>query len=343
MFRLCLPQDKVRALHMNIGGQLPYQLRPNKAVERLVFLELLSRLDPALNVGSDYRYIGFGGPQMEDFRLLHEPFPQMKMLSLERDEDVLKRQRFNQPHTNVRCKLQASGDFISRLSDSGNMIIWLDYTDPAERPIQIAEFQSLLRNVRTTSIVKLTLNAAPATLGGNPGEVGLQAKRRAKFLEDFSRFFPTGLEEEGVEQDNFPSTLLTVVDYAAAEALRDRKDWRFQPLTSAAYADGQQMLTVTGMIGRRTIIKNVLNTSELATWEFGRLTWSDPVRIEVPELTLKERIHINQLLPKLTSNVAAIQKKLSFLLDTTESASLRKLENYVSFQKHYPFWGKVAI
>jgi hypothetical protein len=74
---------------MNSGGQLPYQLRPNKAVERLMFIELLGRLDPDLSIGQNYRYVGFGGPQMEDFRLLHERFPVMKMLSLEKEKDVL--------------------------------------------------------------------------------------------------------------------------------------------------------------------------------------------------------------------------------------------------------------
>jgi hypothetical protein len=146
-----------------------------------------------------------------------------------------------------------------------------------------------------------------------------------------------------METGNFPATLLSVVDYLAAEALRDRAEWRFQPLTSATYADGQQMFTITGILGRRTEVTNVLHSCELATWEFARLTWSDPVQIQVPELTFKERIFINQLLPKLTDNVATIQKRLRFLIDSTESASARKLQNYVSFQKHYPFWGKVAI
>jgi hypothetical protein len=328
---------------MNTGGQLPYQLRPNKAVERLMFIELLGRLDLDLGIGRSYSYVGFGGPQMEDFRVLHERFPVMKMLSLEKEQYVLSRQRFNQPHTNVRCRLQKSGDFIAQLSGNEKLVAWLDYTDPEERSIQISEFQSLLRNLRTLSIIKLTLNAAPATLGGNPGESGLQALRRAAFLKDFERCFPSGLEEEKMENDNFPSTLLSVVDYTAAEALRDRVDWRFQPLTSATYADGQQMLTVTGILGRRTEIANVLHSCDLATWEFARLTWSDPVQIQVPELTLKERIFINQLLPKLTDNVALIQKRLRFLVDSPESASERKLQNYVSFQKHYPFWGKVAI
>jgi hypothetical protein len=69
---------------MASGGNLPYQLRPNKAVERLLFVDLLSILDHEIHIGRDYGYFGFGGPQMEDFRLLHERFAKMQMISCHR-------------------------------------------------------------------------------------------------------------------------------------------------------------------------------------------------------------------------------------------------------------------
>src|SRR5438552_7410478 len=99
-------------------------------------------------------------------------------------------------------------------SDRRRLVVWLDYTEADERTTQIAEFQSLLQAVRSHSIIKLTLNAAPATLGGVPGERGLQARRLKSFLSDINRCFPNGLEEEAVADENFPSTLLAVVDYA---------------------------------------------------------------------------------------------------------------------------------
>jgi hypothetical protein len=328
---------------MTSAGQLPYQLRPNKAVERLVFVELLRRLDPALQIATQYRYVGFGGPQMEDFRILHESFPGMKMLSIERDAEVLKRQRFNCPHTNVQCKRQSSGQFVLSVSDKQSLIVWLDYAEADERPTQIAEFQSLLQNLRSRSVVKLTLNAEPSTLGGSPGDAGLQASRLTSFRRDFDRCFPDGIEEEMMVADNFPSALLKVVDYAAKEVLRG--DWRFQLLTSSTYADSrQQMMTVTGVVGAKTDLSSVLVTSNLVEWDFARLSISDPpVRIKVPELTLKERIFIDQLLPKLEKEPAKVQQKLRFLLDKTQNDSEEKLRSYLLFHRHYPFWGKVSV
>ena len=330
---------------MNAGGQLPYQLRPNKAVERLLFLELLRRLEPTLQIDETYHYIGFGGPQMEDFRLLHELFPNMKMLSIEREPEVLKRQRFNGPHTNVRCKLQSGGEFVAGITPTRKLVVWFDYTHASERTTQLAEFQTLLQNVRDRSVIKLTLNASSSTLGGTAGQKGLQAQRLDAFLADFGRCFPSGLEEEAMAEENFPSTLLQVLDYGSREALSGRGNRRFRLLTSAVYADSrQQMLTVTGIVGDKGDLSGVLQVSRIADWEFSRLSWNDPpVRIRVPELTMKERIFINQLLPKMAKDAGAVQRRLGFQLADDPDESREKLRNYISFQRHYPYWGKVAI
>ena len=53
---------------MSAGSSLPYRLRPNKAVDRELFLSLLMRLAPALSL-EKYHYVGLGGPFLEDFRL----------------------------------------------------------------------------------------------------------------------------------------------------------------------------------------------------------------------------------------------------------------------------------
>jgi hypothetical protein len=61
-----------------------YHLRTNKAVERLLFIELLRRLDRALSRPiAQYKYVGLGGPYLEDFNLLHATFGNNEMTSLE--------------------------------------------------------------------------------------------------------------------------------------------------------------------------------------------------------------------------------------------------------------------
>ena len=65
-----------------------YHLRPNKAVDRLVFLEILRVLELLVSSLDEYTYIGFGGPYLEDFRLIAQMFPTLEMISIEEDEET---------------------------------------------------------------------------------------------------------------------------------------------------------------------------------------------------------------------------------------------------------------
>ena len=81
---------------MGAGSSLPYRLRPNKAVDRELFLSLLMRLAPRLHV-EKYHYVGLGGPFLEDFRLVHARLGLATMTCVETEEEVHKRQLFNRP------------------------------------------------------------------------------------------------------------------------------------------------------------------------------------------------------------------------------------------------------
>jgi len=53
-----------------------YHLRPNKAVERVAFIDGIKHLGRFERL-SEYTYFGFGGPYLEDFRLLYEFYPEI--------------------------------------------------------------------------------------------------------------------------------------------------------------------------------------------------------------------------------------------------------------------------
>ena len=93
---------------MSTGSSLPYRLRPNKAVDRELFLSLLMRLSPILSL-EKYQYVGLGGPFLEDFRLVHGRLGLSRMTCLESEEEVHKRQVFNRPIASIECVLSTSG------------------------------------------------------------------------------------------------------------------------------------------------------------------------------------------------------------------------------------------
>ena len=81
--------------------QPPYHLKVNKAIDRFLLVEILNRLKGPCNNLSGYTYYGFGGPFLEDCRLIHDRCPEIKIVSIERDEDIFKRQKFHSFSANL--------------------------------------------------------------------------------------------------------------------------------------------------------------------------------------------------------------------------------------------------
>ena len=76
--------------------QPAYHLRPNKAVDRFVLLEIIRRLEQFEDL-ADYTYYGLGGPYLEDFRVLYEMRDDIGMVSIESKERIFKRQALSPP------------------------------------------------------------------------------------------------------------------------------------------------------------------------------------------------------------------------------------------------------
>ena len=107
-----------------------YHLRPNKYVDRHLFLNALERLAPYLGI-KDYRYVGFGSYLFDDFKLIHNKLNISTMISLECDLCEYKRAEYNVPFNCIRIINQTSTDFLSSNEwDDQNNIVWLDYTSP---------------------------------------------------------------------------------------------------------------------------------------------------------------------------------------------------------------------
>lgn len=321
------------------AGSIPYHLRPNKAVDRFLFLELCAKLGPVLDINS-YQYVGFGGPQMEDFRLLHERFPRLPMLCIEANEGVIPRQRFNQPHSLVDFldKPTTSGDWLSDWKPDKPILLWFDYASKRQRNEQFNEFQSLLAKAPSKSVIRITMNA------DLPKEEGkLTAKEQFKNLTAaFGDLVPEDADEGIMTAADFPFLLSRMLGLAAEGVLGPAGERIFQPLLLTVYRDTNQMLTVTGILDAAAATEVVVAQAGLANWQYFAKNWSDLRRINMPELTVKERIHINQLLPG-TSEAAAIQEKLGFQVDERAEVSLDKLRNYAEFYLHFPQFVRVSV
>lgn len=332
------------------GGAVAYHLRENKAIERNLFVDLLTRIGRVTNI-SDYTYIGFGGPFLEDFKALHAALRINKMISIEMDENVCKRQAFNRPSTFVKLENLASGDFIRTHEFLRPTIMWLDFTAPKQLYSQLAEFQSLIGKLDLFDVAKLTLNANPSALGGASKVPLLHTERRQELVNRLGDFGNFALTDDSVLPKHYPATLLKAVRSCLnGQSTRASAEY-FQILSAFVYKDsGHQMLTVTGVVldARDDVAReDFLNRSRIQSWPFRNLDWSSPIEISVPTLSAKERMALDAVLPLPEAANAGddLSAQLGYCPCEVSDISQTKelLANYAKFYRSYPLFSRVVL
>lgn len=327
------------------AGSIPYHLRQNKAIERNLFIELLTHLNRFRPI-SDYTYVGFGGPYLEDFKLIHSSFSNVGMISLEKEDYVLRRQKFNLPYDVdcIKCIPLTSGEFIDTYDIDGNALIWLDYASPKYLGDQIREYHTVITKLRAFDVLKITLNANPVSLA-NPQGSTAEAKRQARYEELKRRLggvIPSDIKVGWMEYNSFPLALLSILRNTASAAMRGRTGEIFKPLTAFAYADSaHQMMTLTAIILPSSEEERFFRETAIKSWKFANTEWKKPETIQVPELTIRERNFIDSRLPG--KNETDIFREMMVSFDEKESVSLNLLKNYIRYYRQFPYFSKIVI
>ncbi len=322
------------------ASSIPYHLRQNKAIDRGLFLDLLSRVGRFRNI-SEYVYVGFGGPFLEDFRAIHSSLRISEMISIEVDANTFARQRFNLPVSCIELRRASSEEFISDFDFSADYVVWLDYTEPAKLGVQLAELHALVSKLPDGSVFKVTLNASPSALG-NPNDGSdlqeFRAKRLKLLLGDYA---PVTVEKDDVTTGKFPETLLRAVERAAKEGMAGRKNSIVQPLTCFSYKDGQQMFTFSAIILRRIDQDPFLAQSRLRTWPFAMLDWLSPTEVGVPAMSFKERMYVESRLPE--ADAPTIQADMAYYIGENSVDAEAQMANFVRYYRVLPWYSRVLV
>lgn len=302
-----------------------YHLRPNKAVDRLIFMDAIQHLE-RLQPLESYTYYGFGGPYLEDFRLIYERHPDISIVSIERDSEVLKRQRFHRPCKTLKLKHTDLASFITTFEPTDRRsIFWLDYTSLTYSNFE--EFSKLVTKLAPESLVKITLRAEwkDFAAGNKP--------------EEFRRIFGALMLSPSVNPpmnyEAFVKLLQNMLRVAAEKALPTASGMTYQPLCTFYYSDTTFMFTATGLVCARA--EQAAVCEKFKRWKFAALDWSEPKRINVPTLTTKERLHLQNLLPCPKGTGRALRRRLGYLIDDTEAKTEAQLVQYELFHRYYPY------
>ena len=328
-----------------------YHLRPNKFIDRHLFIQVLSGLHKMFNI-ENYQYIGFGSFMFDDFKIIHNQLGVSEMISLESDRTIYRRAEFNRPYKCITVQNKKSSFFIDNFSPKKHFIFWLDYSTSSELGEQFSEFSALVgTKMDHGDIVRITLNANPANLDDNDNKsIGekknqgqIHKNRIEKLRVRIQDHMPSDINEKDMSAKQYPIFLLTCLKRAANQALTPsdyQKKYLF-PLFSSVYADGQQMVTLTAIVLNKKENEEKIRYCLAQYGDYVNYEFNKPCQIKVPDLTTKEIIHINSLLP--TSNsIGQIKEKFDFVFKSDHGLA-DAIKSYVDYYKYYPNFHHVNL
>ncbi len=305
----------------------PYHLRENKAIDRFLLVEILDILKRHCDI-SDYTYYGFGGPFLEDCRLIHNRCPEIQIVSIEKNQQTFKRQHFHRFSKNIDLKCEDFTSFLANFSSTGREIFWLDYTDLKFG--RFDDFMNVLGKVSEKSVVKITIRSEP------------YQKEWKDFEREYGQILPPSAKKTDIERPlPFMKLLQEMIQIASQQALPASGESVFQLLNSSHYNDQTQMLSITGMVCNKSEVSKIQQWFK--NWKFKNLGWTDPRRIDVPILSIKERLHLEKYLPTKTKTGRSLSRALGYKIDNSHSEHLEKLRQYEEFYQYYPYFARVSI
>jgi hypothetical protein len=273
------------------------------------------------------------------------------MISIERDAEVFAQQVFDRPLREIACIKCDIKDFVdqfslkmeqARVPTDSRKVLWLDYDTPKEFVSQLQTLQAVINLASDGDVVRVTLNASAGSLGNyREGETDndLQSRRLAKLTSRFGDFLPDGLSTEHTKTEQYPAAVLDALKLAVVRATsKSRRS--FFPLLIVEYADGQRMLTVTGIILPDSEIKSFLRNTGILRWPYYCQKWTNIEKVsKAPTLTLRERMLVNQR--ALRSN--RLPTKLAYLSKLQGLDASNLMELYRRYQRFFPQFQNVDI
>ncbi|HEX2552450.1 MAG TPA: O-methyltransferase [Microvirga sp.] len=330
------------------GAAIPYHLRPHKSLDRRLFLDLLSRYERWQPL-DNYAYISMGAYPLEDHKLVHRLLGLTKLVAFDLNPEIVARQKFNRPIETCQCIERHSRDVARNLEtvlsecgfpeDTG-AIVWLDYTEPSKIGDQLREFEDLIDQLKPGDIARVTVNAQPYGLLHPKQEeepASSKEKKQKKQFENLKErigdYLPSWVTWESMTLEQLPLALSAAFATAARNALPVGGTTQFAPLSIVRYADGQQMLVVTGTVAKNEDLAGMAERMDLAHWPFTSSDWSKIHQLVVPDLTLRERLFLERGV--LTMNSAQIIDELGFK-DASGVNIQEFLEVFRTYYRFYP-------
>ncbi len=309
--------------------KINYLLRPNKNIERKLIVEALTEIKEPFEI-SDYSYIGMGSMWFVDFILVHKILNIQKMFSIERAE-YEKRADFNKPYDCIKI---VPGETTKVLPDMSALrqkaVIWLDHDTGLANGPALEDTRIVCEKAPIGSIFILTVNADHDKIKGKKGKyTRLDALRRLA-----GDFVPINTKDSDIRVGTYPILLAKIIFSRIKSALKKsgRRE-EFYPLFNILYADGAPMITISGMFVDDDYKRRLIDCR--LSDKFDYIKGETPFVINVPHLTIKEKIELDRILPREKAPTSDEMEKLGLRDD--------QLKSYHELYRYYPMFGEFYL
>jgi hypothetical protein len=324
------------------AADIPYQLRPNKFIDRQMFVEMLSRL--LIPCGTErYVYVSMGGRHLLDHHAIYNKLGIDALFSFDKEKNEVLRQKFNRPTGRMRCEVLDSGKLPARLDDivgtfrgKENLVVWLDYTSSEWRSQFQEAVQTLLR-LKHGDVFRITLHANPKTLEEHAKKRDTEnqtrspgARRAEQLRAEIAEFMPADIET--IKDEEFPTVLVRCLELAVASAVEQRPGLRISPTLITTYRDGCRMVTAACAVSEKNQAP-AFPDGRFSRWKYACKGWDDIQSIFSPTLSSKEQLRLDS---RLHLSGKRMLKGLPFLPDEDEKSSLKAMQSYRQFHRYYP-------
>ena len=305
-----------------------YELRPCKFAERRMLLASLYRIVGVLKC--EYQYIGFGGLTFTDFKLFHKELNINQMYSIESCFAPAKLE-FNKPFSCITILHGMSSHMLLKSDLSKPTIVWLDY-DGCLTPDIFTDINILFNTLPHGSIYIMSCNRQLQNNDVDPQ----RPYTKDELNTIFQGLVPFNLEENCCAEINTPLTIKKMIHSYCTKTLRERNqidgsNLRFRPLYNIKYKErqGAGMYTYGGII-----LNNDFNDEAIKFNEFEYLNNDIPFEIDIPNLTHKESLYLNQIINVKEEEQKFIEKGI---------VKNKDLLKYKKFYKYMPNYYDVRL
>lgn len=268
--------------------RVDYAVRPAKSIERKMMLEVLRGLSE-FGALRDYQYVGFGATQFVDFILAHRELGIEHLISIEKDVHNKVRFEFNKPFRSVIVEYGRSVEVLPGLDWDRRAIVWLDYDSPLDLDV-ISDVRTVAGVARSGSVLIVTVDVE------HDPDVRDSAEWLRRRLGDY---VPIDVTNESLVEWGLAVVCRRIINSAIRNALSDRSrggnQYSYSQLFNYEYRDGARMTSVGGLIS------DAGDSGHLAAADFGAISHvrqtDAAYRINVPKLTVRERLHLDRQLP----------------------------------------------